>query len=154
MLLAAAQSPTPGSSCGQLGAEVVQHQADADFGRLQGPQVAQKRQELPAPLTRLDVAIEPVAAQVVSGQQVAHAMWPGVGDPAPTPGLDASATSGRPVAAGMGLEVERPELVDADDHVGVAGLDVVSAIHEPVQVQNAVLLGFEVGRSRTRRPHG
>jgi hypothetical protein len=35
------------------------------------------------------------------------------------------------MAAGMGLEVERPELVDAEDHVGVAGLDVVGAIYEP-----------------------
>jgi hypothetical protein len=49
------------------------------------------------------------------------------------------------MAAGMGLEVERPELVDADDHVGVAGLDVVGAIHEPVQVQDAVLLGSKSG---------
>jgi hypothetical protein len=72
-------------------------------------------------------------------------MWASVGGPASPPGLDASATSGRPVTAGMGLEVERPELIHADDHVGVAGRDVVGAIHEPVQVQNAVLLGFEVG---------
>jgi hypothetical protein len=49
------------------------------------------------------------------------------------------------MAAGMGLEVERPELIHAEDHVGVAGLDVVGTIHEPVQVQDAVLLGFEVG---------
>jgi hypothetical protein len=45
----------------------------------------------------------------------------------------------------MGLEVERPELIHADDHLGVAGLHVVGAVHEPVQVQDAVLFGFEVG---------
>jgi len=43
------------------------------------------------------------------------------------------------------LEVERAELVGADDHVGVAGLDVVGAVHQPVQVQHPVLLGLVVG---------
>jgi hypothetical protein len=45
----------------------------------------------------------------------------------------------------MRLEIERPELVCADDHVGVVVLDVVGAVHHPVQMQNAVLLGLEVG---------
>jgi hypothetical protein len=42
------------------------------------------------------------------------------------------------------LEVERPGLVHADDHLGVAGFDVVGAVPQPVQVQDAVLLGLEV----------
>jgi hypothetical protein len=42
------------------------------------------------------------------------------------------------------LEVERAELVQADDHLGVAGFHVVGAVHQPVQVQDAVLLGLEV----------
>jgi hypothetical protein len=41
------------------------------------------------------------------------------------------------------LEVQGPELVHADDHVGVARLDVGGAVHQPVQVQDAVLLGLE-----------
>jgi hypothetical protein len=146
MLLAAAHTPTLGSSVvDSCGAEVVQHEANADLGRIQSPQIAQEHQELPAPLPRLDVAIQPVAAQVIGGQQVAHAVWAGVGRPATPPGLGASTTLDCPMAAGMGLEVERPELIHAEDHVGVAGFDVVGAIHEPVQVQDAVLLGFEVG---------
>ena len=36
------------------------------------------------------------------------------------------------------------ELVHADDHLGIAGLDIVGAVHQPVQVQDPVLLGFEV----------
>jgi hypothetical protein len=42
------------------------------------------------------------------------------------------------------LEVERAELIHADDHVWVAVADVVGAVHQPVQVQDAVLLGLEV----------
>jgi hypothetical protein len=48
----------------------------------------------------------------------------------------------------MGLEVERAELVHADDHVRIAGLDVGGAVHQPVQVQDPVLLRFEVRISR------
>ena len=55
----------------------------------------------------------------------------------------AHATAGRPLPAGMGLEVERAEFVDADDHLRVAIQDVVGAVHQPVQVQDAVLLGLE-----------
>jgi hypothetical protein len=44
----------------------------------------------------------------------------------------------------VGLQVERSELVDADDHLRVARLDIDGAVHQPVQVQDAVLLGLEV----------
>jgi hypothetical protein len=43
----------------------------------------------------------------------------------------------------MWLEVERAELVHAHDHVRVAGQDVGGPVHEPVQVQDAVLLGLK-----------
>jgi hypothetical protein len=46
------------------------------------------------------------------------------------------------------LEVERAELVDADDDVGIADLDVDGAVHQAVQVQNPVLLGLEVRVAR------
>jgi hypothetical protein len=39
----------------------------------------------------------------------------------------------------VALEVERAELVHAHDHVRVAGQLVSGAVHEPVQVQDAVL---------------
>jgi hypothetical protein len=44
----------------------------------------------------------------------------------------------------VGLQVEGAELVDADDHLWVAGLNVAGAVHQPIQVQNPVLLGLEV----------
>jgi hypothetical protein len=42
------------------------------------------------------------------------------------------------------LEVERPELVNADDHLRVARLGIDGAVHQAVQVQDAVLLGLEL----------
>ena len=74
-----------------------------------------------------------------------HAVWSGVGGPPPAARPRAATTPGRPLPTRVGLEVERAELIDADDHVRVAGLDVASAVHQPVQVQDAVLLGLEVG---------
>jgi hypothetical protein len=44
----------------------------------------------------------------------------------------------------VGLQVERAELIDADDHLRVAGLHVAGAVHQPVQVQHPVLLGLIV----------
>jgi hypothetical protein len=45
----------------------------------------------------------------------------------------------------MRLKVERPELVHGDDHLRVTVGVVIGAVHQPIQVQNAVLLGLEVG---------
>jgi hypothetical protein len=57
----------------------------------------------------------------------------------------------RPTTAGKGplparvrLEVKRPELIDADNHMGVARLGIDGAVHQAVQVQDPVLLGREV----------
>jgi hypothetical protein len=71
-------------------------------------------------------------------------MGAGVGGPPPAARLPSAATAGCPLPAGVGLEVERAELVQADDHLGAAGFHVVGAVHQPVQVQDAVLLGLEV----------
>jgi hypothetical protein len=45
----------------------------------------------------------------------------------------------------MRLEVERAELINADDHVRVARLDIDGAVHQAVQVQDAVLLASKSG---------
>jgi hypothetical protein len=42
------------------------------------------------------------------------------------------------------LEVERPELIDADDHPWVARLGIDGAVHQAVQVQDPMLLGLQV----------
>jgi hypothetical protein len=69
------------------------------------------------------------------------------GTPAPARLWPATPAAG-PLAARVGLEVERPELVDADDHLRVAVQDVLGAVHQAVQVQHAVLLGLVVGVAR------
>ncbi len=45
----------------------------------------------------------------------------------------------------MGLEVERPELVDADDHGGIAWARLPTPVGDLVELEDAVLLGLEVG---------
>jgi hypothetical protein len=42
------------------------------------------------------------------------------------------------------LEVQRADLIDADDHLGVARLGIDGPVHQPVQVQDPVLLGRKV----------
>ena len=44
----------------------------------------------------------------------------------------------------MGLQAQRAELVDADDHLRVVGLDIDGAVHQAVPTQDPVLLGLEV----------
>jgi hypothetical protein len=89
--------------------------------------------------------VQLVPRQVVSGQQMAHPMWTLVGRPPPAPRSRAATTSQRPLAAGVGLQVERAELVDADHHIRVAIEHVDGAVHQPVQVQDPILLALVVG---------
>ena len=70
-------------------------------------------------------------------------MRAGIGRSAPTPWARPAAGAGGPLPARVWLEVERAELVHAHDHLRVAGQHVGGAVHEPVQVQDAVLLGLE-----------
>ena len=73
-----------------------------------------------------------------------HALWPGVGGPPPAARPGTATTPGRPLPTRVGLQVERAELIDADDHLRVAGLHVAGAVHQPVQVQHTILLGLRV----------
>ena len=102
--------------------EVVTDDRDADLGRVESAQVAAELQKLGALLDRLDVAVELVFGQVVGGEEVADAVRAGVGRPATGPGFPVGvlvfpAALG-PLPPGVGHEVERPELVDAEDDFG------------------------------------
>jgi len=91
------------------------------------------------------VAVQFVAAQVVGGEQVTNAVRAFVGRPSPAAGRpSALAAGGGPLLAGVWLQVQRPELVDADHHrrVAIAGLSL--AVGEVIQLQDAVLFGLEV----------
>jgi hypothetical protein len=48
----------------------------------------------------------------------------------------------------MGLQVQRAELVDTDDDLRIARLDIDGAVHQAVQVQDPVLLGLKVRIAR------
>src|SRR5215213_9843503 len=111
------RSPVPDSSIGlgrPVWAEVVQHDRDSFFGRVQRPEVAAEGQELGAGLADLDVSVEPVGGQVIAGQQVPDSVRAMEGGPSPSPPrLDwiALADRGRrPLPARVGLQVQRPEL--------------------------------------------
>jgi hypothetical protein len=77
-----------------------------------------------------------------------HPVRAGVGGPPSAARARPTAGAGRPLPAGVGLQVQRAELVDADDHLGVAGLNVAGAVHQPIQVQDPVLLSLEVRVAR------
>ena len=55
------------------------------------------------------------------------------------------AADGRPLAAGVRLQVERPELVDADHHRRIIVTRFDLAVGDVVQLEDPVLLDFEVG---------
>lgn len=133
---------------GQVRGEVGQHDRDADLGRVEAAQVAAELQEPRAVLPRLDVAVELVLAQVVGGEQVPDPVWaggPGVGHPSAGPGLPVgvlvSAATLGPLLPGVGLEVERAELVHAEDDFGFAFLGYDHAVGDGVEVLDTGLLG-------------
>jgi hypothetical protein len=81
---------------------------------------------------------------IIGGQQVPHAVRAGVGGPPSAPRRQPTTGSKGPLPARVRLEVERPELIDADDCIWVARLGIDGAVHQAVQVQDPVLLGLEV----------
>ena len=74
-----------------------------------------------ADLVGRDVAIEPVPAQVVAGEQMPHPVRAGVGGAPATARLVGAAAAGGPLLAGVRLQVERPELVDGQPSGPAAG---------------------------------
>jgi len=76
---------------------------------------------------------------------MADPVWAGVGRPPAGPGLPLrvlvpSAAFG-PLSFGVGLEVERAELIQAEDDVGLAVFGYDLAVGERVQVLDAGFLG-------------
>ena len=148
-LFAAAHSPTRLVLLrGQVWGEVVEHEPDPNLWWIQAADVTQEPQERGAVLGGHDVAVEPITAQVVGAHHVAHTVRPVVGrPPAATPRLIDIAWPGRdrcPLAAGMRLQVQWPELVDADDHRRIIIARLHMAIRDRVELEDPVLLRFEV----------
>jgi hypothetical protein len=99
--------PDPGVDFGgQVRADVVAHDRDADAGRVQRTQVAAEGQDRGPVLDRLDVPVDPVPAQVVAGEQATHPGGAPVGGAAAAPGGSVGVgvpAATRPLPAGVGL---------------------------------------------------
>ena len=97
----------------------------------------------------LHVAVDLVLAQVVGRHEVTHPLGPRVGGPAaPAPrspgALFTRDDPRRPLLARPWQQVERPELVHADDDARIALCRFRLAVGDVVELEHPVLLGLEV----------
>jgi hypothetical protein len=90
------------------------------------------------------MAVELVLGQVIGGEQVPDPVRASVGRPAPRArpaiGVLVPAAEFGPLPALVRLEVERPELVHAEDGFGLAFFGDDLTVGDRVQVLNACLL--------------
>ena len=122
-----------------MGGEVVEHEREPDLGRVAGADLVAEGEELDAGLALGDLAREQVVADVERAEQVADAVRARVG------GADPSRLRPRRpcLPARLRLQVERPELVQADHDVRVVGPRLGEPVGDRVQLQDPVLLGLE-----------
>jgi hypothetical protein len=96
---------------------------------LEAAPVAAELQEPGAPLDRLDVAVELVPGRVQGGEQVPYSAVAVVGRPPPRTrfavGVLVFPAALGPLPAGVGYQVERAELVHAEDDFGFVLLGYV-----------------------------
>ncbi len=125
-------------------AEVVADDRDAGGRRIQRAQVAAELQEPGPGLARLDVPVQLVLAQLIGGEQVPHPGFAGVSRTHPwtrrPARLFALAADRGPLPPGPGLQVQRPELINAEDHLRIAVLRGRFPVGDRVQLLDARLL--------------
>src|SRR6202050_3613221 len=103
---------------------------------MQRADVAAELQELDAGLALLDVSVEPVGADVVGGDEMSDAVRSLVGRAYPL-----RLRAGRPaLGGGLGLEVRRPQLIQAD-HARLPGLIHLVELDDPVALGHEVRVG-------------
>jgi len=130
----------------QVGAEVVTDDRDSYFGRVEAAQVAAERQERGAVLRDFHMPVEPVPVQVIGGEEMAYSLGAPVGRAHPQPRtplriLLRPSDSG-PHPSRAGLEVQRPELVHAEDHGRFVGVGGDLPVGDRVEVLDPGLLRF------------
>jgi hypothetical protein len=125
--------------------EVVEHEGEPCLGRVAGADTRAEVEELDSCLVLGGLGGEQVGADVEGAEQVADALGAAVG------GVDpAWFRPWRPrFAARLGLQVERPELVQADDRGRVVGPRLGESVRDRVQLEDPVFLRLE-GRSFER----
>lgn len=94
--------------------EVVEHEGESRLGRVAGADLRAEGEELEPCLVLADLATEQIVGDVERAEQVADAVRAGVGGA--DPARSCPWRPGFPVR--LRLQVERPELVQADDDVG------------------------------------
>jgi len=131
--------------------EVVEHECEPCLSWVAGADLVTEGEELDSGLALFDFTAEEVVLDVEGAEQVTDAVRAGVGGADP-----AGPHPWRPrLAARLRLQVERPELVQADDHVGVVGPGLRDPVGDRVQLQDPVLLGLEAGVvGALPAPHG
>jgi len=95
--------------------EVVEQEREPDPGRVEGADLGGEGEELNAGLVLGDLAGEDVVAEVEGAEHVAHTVGAFVGGADPIWVSRGAPRPSRPA----GLQVERPELVQTDDPVGI-----------------------------------
>jgi hypothetical protein len=130
-----------------VGAEVVEDEVQPGAGWVERADVAAELQELDAGLALLDVPVEPVGADVLGGDQVPDAVRSFVGS-SDSLGLGAGCPA---AAAGLGLQVQRPELIKAD-HDLLAGLGKLIQLDDPVTLGLESRVGGALPRSHGLKP--
>src|SRR5215210_450243 len=105
--------------------EVVEHEREPEVGGVAAADLVAEGEELDPGLAFAELAAEEVVADVERAEQVTDPVRAGVGGADP-----AWSRPWRPrLAARLRLQVERPELVEADDHVSSGpGFAIPSAI--------------------------
>jgi hypothetical protein len=134
---------------GQVLGEVVEHDRDPDRRWVEAAQVAAELEKPRPVLLGLDVPVELVLAQVVGGEQMSDPVWAGVGcspaGPGFTPGVLVSSSALGPLPTRVRLEVQGPELVEAEDVVGLAVVGYDLDVADRIEVFDAGLLCCIVG---------
>src|SRR5580658_3149592 len=124
--------------------EVVADDRDPGGDRIKGPQVAAELQEPGPGLARLDVSEQLVLAQLVGGEQVPDPRGAGVGGAHPGPrrpaGFFALAADRGPLPSRVRLQVERPDLINAEDNRRVVVIWGDLAVGDRVQLLDPGLL--------------
>lgn len=130
---------------GRVRGEMVEHDRDADLGRVETAQVAAAFQEPGPVLLGVAVAVPLVLGPVVGGEQVADPVRVGVGGASAGTGSAAgvlvSPAAFGPLPAWVGLEVERTECIRAEDDFGLTLLGDDRAVGDRLQVLDGRLLG-------------
>lgn len=128
----------------QVRPEIVEHERQSNLGWVEAAYVATELEELGAGLVVLDVHEHSVAHQIECAEAVPHAAVAVERCPHPARCWAGASLAPCPLPSRMRLQIERPELVDADHNIWITSPTPAFPVGEEVQIQHPILLGFVV----------